>query len=298
MKMFVGALMGALLVSGAAVMGPQAQASEPTPYDAYPSPTAPQFRVTPYAWLTNLNGDMTVRGQDVGIDASFIDIVQESDSLMAFMLNAEMRKGPFSFYSDTVYANLTASNDTLGGGGLSPGLTISANADAEFQLFIQELGLMYELFRGPRFADGSQTAIDLVAGGRYWNIQAELELGVTGGGPLPPGLQPSGGLAIADGGTQDWFDPLIGLRARHQLGPGQELFARADVGGFGVGSDISWNLIAGYSWDCRCQVFGADMHGLIGYRGLYADYSDGTGSDRFAWDMWVHGPAMAVSFKF
>jgi hypothetical protein len=42
-----------------------------------------QFDFTPYAWLIGVNGNATARGRTVDINASFVDIVEESDSIMA-----------------------------------------------------------------------------------------------------------------------------------------------------------------------------------------------------------------------
>ena len=50
----------------------------------------------PYGWLISLNGTQTVRGRSVKVDASFIDIVKESDTLVALMGDFEARNGPFA----------------------------------------------------------------------------------------------------------------------------------------------------------------------------------------------------------
>ena len=289
--------------------GTAATAGDKThPMDMSPPPGAWQFRITPYAWLTNLNGSMTVRGQNVDVDASFIDVVKESDALFAFMVNSELRKGRLSFYSDVVYAKITASGGATKQSNPIAGLSLSVagNLGLDFQMFILEGGATYELFRRTRGGSWKDdralstfTALDLVVGGRYWNLQSDITFAITGTVNIPAlGLQRSGSLAIADGGVVDWFDPLIGIRLRHQFSLGKELFARADVGGFGVGSDISWNVIAGYTWECACKPFGATMNGVVGYRALYADYTQGSGNRRFQWDMLIHGPALGLSFKF
>jgi hypothetical protein len=64
-------------------------------------------------------------------------------------------------------------------------------------------------------------------------------------------------------------DPFVGLRVRHQLAPGKELQLLGDVGGFGVGSDFTWQLSGGYSFDFA--VWQTTLHGLVGYRALAVD---------------------------
>ncbi|MGA7374634.1 MAG: hypothetical protein WBW37_18880 [Methyloceanibacter sp.] len=56
---------------------------------------------------------------------------------------------------------------------------------------------------------------------------------------------------------------------RHQLAPGKELQFLGDVGGFGVGSDFTWQLSGGYSFDFA--VWQTTLHGLVGYRALAVD---------------------------
>jgi hypothetical protein len=50
-------------------------------YQAIPAaPSAPSWNVTvtPYAWLTSLNGSQTVRGRTVDVDETFFDIVHDT----------------------------------------------------------------------------------------------------------------------------------------------------------------------------------------------------------------------------
>ena len=69
-----------------------------------------------------------------------------------------------------------------------------------------------------------------------------------------------------------------------------------DIGGFGVGSDITYNPIGTVGWDMT--VFGNDATLHAGYRVLYQDYEDGSGADRFAYDVTTHGPMIGMNFQF
>ena len=57
-------------------------------------------------------------------------------------------------------------------------------------------------------------------------------------------LSMSGNRAIARSGSVDWVDPVVGGRIRYNLVPGQDFILRGDVGGFGVGSQFTWNALA------------------------------------------------------
>ena len=91
-----------LIASGPAVsadLGPQS-----------PQPNSPssqwQFSFTPYGWMLNVNGNVTARGHTVDVNDSFFQIVEKSDSLLAWMSYFEARKGPFSLFTDVVWADL------------------------------------------------------------------------------------------------------------------------------------------------------------------------------------------------
>lgn len=52
----------------------------------------------------------------------------------------------------------------------------------------------------------------------------------------------------------------------------REVTLQGDVGGFGIGSDFSWQVVATYGFDVNC--FGTPLHIVIGYRALAVDYSE------------------------
>ncbi|HEV2564394.1 MAG TPA: hypothetical protein VGU19_04860 [Microvirga sp.] len=60
----------------AADLGP----TPPAPVIEAPAVPGWTYRVTPYGWLTSMKGTQTVRGRSTKVDASFIDIVEKSDT--------------------------------------------------------------------------------------------------------------------------------------------------------------------------------------------------------------------------
>jgi len=75
------------------------------------------------------------------------------------------------------------------------------------------------------------------------------------------------------------------------------LWALSLKGGFGVGSDFAWQAtgLIGY----RVGLFAErDANLFAGYRALDQDYSDGSGRNRFAWDVTAHGPVIGVAIRF
>ena len=267
-RLCIGAAIGAI------VMAQPAQAQETV------SP-ANQWRLsfTPYGWLPFLVGDTTVRGRTVAID---VDPIQVLDHLerAPWMSYAEARNGPLAFYNDIFYANLGLTADGVRSRSVHAqiGGTLSAAVGLDFEEVVVEVGGAYEVARWASAA-GSSTAIDVLGGARYWHQEMSINLALSANLEISD-LVLSQGIAIARGGSVDWVDPLVGGRIRHQLAPGQELMLRGDIGGFGAGSEFSWNVLAAYSFDI-CAQDGVTYSGLVGYRALDVDYEQGSGRTKY-----------------
>ncbi|MGO4571959.1 hypothetical protein [Microvirga sp. 2TAF3] len=284
------ALLGSTGAGLAADLGPAPQ----EPVVAAPGQPASlwTYRFVPYGWLTAMTGKQTVRGRTVKVNASFIDIVEESDTLLALMGDFEARNGPLALYGDVVWSKVGVSGSHVRTRTLAPGVsgTLGAALDMNVEMAIIEGGAAYEILHsGP-------LSFDLTAGARYWYQKADLSfdlVGTIGAGDL----ELVGGRAIARSGSVDWVDPIIGARMRYALAPGQELFLRGDIGGFGVGSKFSWQAVAGYGVDFGIYR-GITFSGVIGYRALSVDYVKGEGRTRYEFDMLIHGPIIGLSMRF
>jgi len=266
------------------------------------APSGWQFRFTPYAWAPSVNGDVTVRGQTVDIDMSFWDLFDsgdskaELDSLAALMGYVEARKGPWGIYGDLVWGKFDFSGSAVKQRNPIANLSISAGAKAGlgYEITMAESGLTYEV---TRWGATRATAFDVLGGARYWNQELDLSLAVDGSVDLGGlGLTRSGSRAVARSGTLEWVDPFVGFRLRHQLAPGNELQFLGDIGGFGVGSDLTWQLFGGYSFDFA--VCKTTLYGVVGYRALAVDYSQNDGGHRNSLDLILHGPVAGLSFRW
>ena len=271
---------------------------------AYVDPVAQsgwEFRVTPYAWAPSVNGDVTVHGQSANIDMSFWDLFDSGssgaqlDSLAALMGYVEARNGRWGIYGDIVWGKFDFSGDAVKQRNPIANLNVSAHAKGglDYEITMAESGVTYEVARWAR--TNSATALDLLGGARYWNQELDLSLAVDASVDLGNlGLQRSGSLAIARSGTLEWVDPFVGFRVRHELSPGRELQFLGDIGGFGVGSDLTWQLFAGYGFD----FWQSSLHGVIGYRALAVDYSQNNGPNKNNLDLILHGPVVGLSFRW
>jgi hypothetical protein len=301
------AILACLLVAPATVLGADltpVPAPEPAPLAAPPSGWS--FRFVPYGWLVGLTGNLTLKGRTASVNLPFDRIVDETlgkgGTLIGFMGDFEVRYGAFALYGDLVWANLGLSGNAVHVRGLTPRITGTLGTSHSFSndFAIVEGGAAYEVarFTMPHGdSPGIPVAIDLVAGARYWYINASLSLNAAASLDLAGLDVISSNLAIAKSGTVDWVDPIVGARARFMIAPGQEIFLRGDVGGFGVGSRFTWQAVGGYSFDFA-EKNGITYSGLIGYRALYVDYVQGTGRNRFGIDTLTYGPVVGLGIRF
>jgi len=288
-----------LLVSTCAAGAADLPTKPPAVFQTQPPPEVWQFTVMPYFWGPSLNGTSTIRGRTADVDLTFIDMVEHSQipkDLFGLMGYFEARKGPWSLYSDLVYFRLGHSASLFRERSLTPGISgqIAASAEGTIKMFIGEAAAAYEFYRVGTPA--AYSAFDVYAGLRGWWQEASASLTVNARLDIRD-LQISGSRAIAKSGDVSWVDPLVGLRWRYRFAPDKEFVVRGDVGGFGVGSEFSWQAVALFDWEIyRAQ--GVTWKADIGYRALSVDYSQGSGRTLYQYDMVQHGPIFGISATF
>ncbi len=263
-----------------------------------------QFAFTVYGWATNLSGSTTVRGNTVDFNASIIDILQHSSSLIGFMGDFEAKKGKFGFFADVVWAQLGIPKSAASYSNPIPRVTLSAQTNAvdSLSLTIVEAAGLYEVAKWPG-SEQSFTALDFYAGGRFWSVANQISLDLTGAiafsDPRLNQFDRSKTIGIADSGSLYWADPMIGLRLRHQFTPSQHVFVKGDVGGFGLtGSSLfSWQAEAVYSY--TWQFSGYALAADIGYRALSTNVNfTSSGPFNNNLNLVIHGPLIGLTVKF
>jgi hypothetical protein len=268
-----------------------------TPSPAKPAdPDAWRFNAASYGWLMSVSGSVTARGQTVATNASFIDLVQKSQSLLGLMGYFEADKGKAGMYVDAVYTKLGFGANNTSYSNPIAGLKISTAASAAltYQLFVVEIGGVYELARW-QHAEGSATAVDGVMGFRYWNNSIAASFDATANVDFSHlGLDRSFGIAVARADAIQWVDPVFGVRVTHQFTPRQQIVVRGDVGGFGLGSQFSWQALAVYSYAWELDG-GQKLAALLGFRALAVNYTSNAG---VGIDETLYGPVIGVSYRF
>lgn len=260
-------LVSGVLAALVSIAGPSAFAqSEPATPDTW------QFEVTPYLFGSALSGTTGVGNVTADVDASFGDLLENLDS--GFMAMFEARKGAWGFGFDGVYFRLKDQKTSSWQGPAGIG---SATGELETTMTeqIYQLAVSYRLVNAP-------TKLDLVGAARYTQLDTDLNLVVTTGPLLPGGTR-------SLSAQESWWDPVIGIRVIAPFAERWSFVGYADIGGFGVGSDITYQAIAGINWQLS-ETFAAKA----GYRYFYQDYDN----DGFVWDMAAHGLYLGLGIGF
>lgn len=231
-----------------------------------------QYELVPYFWAAGMKGD--VQGGNLpktSVDIDFSDIWDNLD--FGAMGTFEGRRGRWGFLFDAIYMKISSSATSSRTGAGPIGATLTATADLKLEQTMLAAAVTYRVHDGP-------TATDVVGGLRYTKIDAEASInaslfGLTG--------------YVTRSGDKDWTDPYIGARVQHRLADRWTAVGYADIGGFGVGSDLSWQALAGVSYD-----FSKTVSGKFGYRYISVDY-DKSG---FLYDMDSYGLFAGIGFKF
>jgi hypothetical protein len=231
------------------------------------APSSPwSFSLSPYLWLAGMSGNVGVNSNlpAIDVDMSFGDIFKSIDWLPPpVMVVGEVRYDRFSAFTDFIYLGLDSSDEVTRG-------PVTAAVDVEFNSIIWTFGGAY------RVIDSDRGHLGLLAGGRLWNVDAEGSL--------------AGPLAVRQrSGSKTWVDPIVGINGRLELGAGFAVQAEADVGGFGIASDIEWQVMGTLQYAVAESVTLA-----AGYRYLAVDFDDGS----FLYDVALHGPIIGGTFRF
>lgn len=216
-----------------------------------------QFAIAPYVWLAGMDGSMTIGDQEGDGSVDFDTIIDGLD--FAFMGHFDMRNERWAIMSDLIFVDLGGSRDDTEG-------AVSADFDTT----------IFEITGGYRVSP----AVTLLAGARW----VDMGMGIRLEGPLEDRRWDA---------SKSFVDPLVGV---HVFAPlSEKLFFgfRGDVGGFGVGSELTWHAYAdiGYRVSHLVSI-------LAGYNYLDMDYESAAGVVTAELDMTVSGPQLAVAFIF
>jgi hypothetical protein len=130
---------------------------------------------------------------------------------------------------------------------------------------------------GYRVLKTERGSIDLMGGARVWHVKTHLT--------FQPRIRP----LVDVEGSRTWVDPVVGARGIVNVSPRVFLDAKFDVGGFGINSDFTGQVLgaAGFQLKPRIALLG-------GYRYLRVDYV----KDNFIFKTSLNGPTIGAKFNF
>jgi hypothetical protein len=244
---------------------------------------------SPYIWITSFTGDAKVRGTEFDIDASFIDILEDSDRVFGLMGAIDANYDRLVFQIDGAWTTADISKSHV-----TPDITAVGSANVDMVLF--EFFAGYRLLENPVSHDPAskrRVTFDAFVGGRVSYVDIDLSLTADVDVTLPNGEILMAGETAERGESDEWFEPFVGAQMGIDLTENWSIMVRGDVGGFGIdGSQFSWQAMAliGYHW----RMDGWLLSAFGGYRALGQDYSNGDS----AWNVVTHGPMIGARFLF
>ena len=264
-----------------------------------PGPTGWKYQFTPYGWVPWVDGDATIKGRNFEVSETPVEVLETLD--FAWMSYMQARRGAVTLFSDVIYAENTNSDSIARSKTFSPHVsgTLGAALSADYRFWIVEAGAMYETNRwrlGNNFGGETDTWLEMLGGGRYWHQELDVDVALAGTLNVD-GFVVSGSRALARSGGVDWIDPFIGLRLHYKPTAGEEFIVRGDIGGFGIGSQFTWQAIATYNW-FLFQHDGLTVDGYAGWKALSVDYDEGTGVSRYEFDVLQQGPVLGLTGRF
>ncbi len=261
---FSAALVAAMVQSATAQQAVNPPAVAPAP-PATALGQGIEVLATPYVWLPWVSS--TVRPYNTAISSASTTTdpgtIYDHVTWVPFTGSAEFRDGPYGVLLDYLHVPLKTGVSTRNI--LFSGATAGLTEDVGTAMFL------YRPFVQP------DQYVDVGLGVRAWGIAGNIALNRG----LLPAFTVSTGLA--------WADPLIGARYHRELGNGFSATAYGDVGGFGAGAHIDWQVVATIDYTVNSWI---ELHG--GFRSLNFNY----GGARADFSANMYGPILSATFRF
>ena len=255
------------------------------PARANESPSKWEFEAQLYGWITGSYGSVTVKGNTVDIDVSPNDALQflwRGDALAA------------AGYFSVRYERFSLFADSFGGGAKFDVVeTIhtrfcdrSVDAKDKVTFAITDFGLGYRVGAWPLPGRRRPFTLGVYAGTRWVYLHNSLQAsgGVVG---VPP-------RRVNVSETSEWADPLIGVRWELPVLDRLSATFRADIGGFGASSDLTWGILSDLRYWTEWNPWSLKPYLALGYRVVAFDRSPNAATI----DLQLRGPVAGLGFVF
>lgn len=220
-------------------------------------PSEPAFALRPYLWAAGIVGDVSADSDGgTGVAAQFDGLLDHLDG--GLLLASEARlDDKVALLGDFVWLSLEG-DDTRP--------VQSTPVQGDLEVIEGQLALAY----GADISGGLH--VDLLGGLRLYRLDARLVSG-----------------AVDAENSETLLDPLIGLRGKVRLADDWRLLLYADVGGFGAGTELSYQVAAIFDYALTDRIAVA-----LGYRQLGLDVDE----EHLVFDGAIGGPLLGLEIRF
>lgn len=231
------------------------------------------FRLVPYLWAVNVDGNIEVGVPAEGIQNQLLHISENFSSILKHvyrggMLDLNAKKGKFGLLANAMYVNLKNLNVTT-----SDGFEVQVNT----KFGIYSVGASYNAYEY-KLNHHNKFCLGTYAGARYTNNKSSAAL-----------IE-----APEYGSSYDahWTEPFIGAMLLFDINKHWSINFSGDIGVIKKNQD-SYNLIGliGYKPIEHITMY-------LGYRQFYQSFIKGSGATFFEWKMHIGGPIIGVAFGF
>ncbi|MEP1425845.1 MAG: hypothetical protein ABJK89_13550 [Paracoccaceae bacterium] len=220
-------------------------------------------------------GSSTVAGQGADIDMDLSDALDVLDFTISGRY--ELWQGDWGLIVEGNHLGISDDVSLTLPGSIGVGLNIDVEVEQSW------VSLMGAYRFGRSVSDGGMPYVFDVSGGiRYNHLRQEVKI-----------TNPMGDV-IERGGTESWFEPVIGFRAAMALNDQWATAIILDASGFGVeGNDLAFSA----TWAFNKQL--SDQMSLrFGYRYYSINYETDRSDGVFGYDVDQHGPFIGLGFTF
>lgn len=216
------------------------------------------FIVSAYGWFPAMEVDATIDRPRGSVSADVSTSATEILDALNFGVfgTAEARRGRLGLFGDVFFTDL----------GVSETGPLGGRQSVANDLFMFTGAGAWRLWE-----DGG-SFVDAYGGGRVVSLDSTVTVGTRSASK-----------------STTYVDPIVGARVGYAATDRVTLNASANIGGFGAGSEFTWEAYAGANY-AFTERFSAEL----GYRYLSIDYEN----DGKEINMQMFGPFTALVFKF
>jgi hypothetical protein len=226
----------------------------------------------PQIWMPSVSGSVGVGDRTANVEESFIDILQNTDSVIGLSGRVTVAYDRFEAFTDITWIRLGFDKVTTPAG---------ARFSTTMSLMISDACIAYNLLepsvdshgrRGPTLAPYTGARI-------FW---ANTQVDATD-------------YPVSDSASSVWADPIFGGMWETPFNENGRFSLAGDAGGFTLSSQLTWQVTALFGFDFRCFEHPCTLS--IGMRAIADDYAADS-TNRVTTDLILWGPILAWDIRF